>query len=96
LRYGNTPLYASPHQTLGEFCLPADDVYSLGALAIFTLTRELQIPLNYQEWPRQLHALGAEPWFIRLLERCTATARTQRPANAGMLLDCLERQGSVH
>jgi hypothetical protein len=96
LRYGNTPLYASPHQSQGEFCQPADDVYSLGALAIFTLTRELQVPLAQQDWQRQLRALGAEPWFIRLLERCTAAARTRRPATAGVLLDCLQRQRSVH
>jgi serine/threonine protein kinase len=95
LQYGKTRFFASLQQRGGEFCQRCDDVYSIGVLAIGTLTGDFHTPIQHRDWQAQVCSRGAEEWFIHLLARCVADDRNDRPADASVLRACLEARQVV-
>lgn len=65
------------------------DVYSMGVLLIQAL-HEAQIR-DFHEVAPALDAIAVPPDVRRLLERCTSTDPTQRPANGSVLAEDLRR-----
>lgn len=98
-----TPLYMSPEQALGTANLgPATDVYSLGATLFHVLAgkppfeAETALALSMKhakEAPPPLQSLnpGVSEGLARIVARCLAKKPEDRYADAGALLEDLER-----
>lgn len=98
-----TPLYMSPEQALGALNLgPATDVYALGATLFHVLAgkppfqAETALALSMKhakEPPPPLQSLNprVSDGMTRIVERCLAKKPEDRYADAGDLLDELER-----
>ncbi len=98
-----TPLYMSPEQALGTADLgPTTDVYALGATLFHVLTGRppfqgesaLALTMKHaKEAPPPVQSLnpGVSDGLNRIIARCLAKRPQDRPADAGELLEELER-----
>jgi serine/threonine protein kinase len=91
LRGSHTPLYASPQQMRGEAPDPRDDVHALGVIWYQLLTGDLQSGPPTGLWAEELEEQGMSRDLVRVLGACVAGKAERRPADAGVLVEQLDR-----
>jgi serine/threonine protein kinase len=87
-----TPLYASPQQRRLGPPDPRDDVYALGVIWFQMLSGDVtkELPRG-GSWKRKFHEQGATAEMVALLERCIEDDPAERPADAHVLADELNK-----
>jgi serine/threonine protein kinase len=91
LRGSHTPLYASPQQMRGEPPDPRDDVHALGVIWYQLLTSDLQSGPPTGLWTEELEEQGMSRELLRVLGACVASKAERRPADAGVLVEQVEK-----
>jgi hypothetical protein len=87
-----TPLYASPQQRKFGPPDPRDDVYALGVIWYQMLVGDLTAePPRGGAWKKKILDRGASAEMVGLLERCIEDDRDERPADARLLAEELQR-----
>jgi formylglycine-generating enzyme required for sulfatase activity/serine/threonine protein kinase len=87
-----SPLYASPQQMYGDKPDPRDDVYALGVTWYQLLTGNLTAPApTGLRWTEGLRRKGISNDALILLSSCVEGDPADRPDDAAMLADLLER-----
>jgi formylglycine-generating enzyme required for sulfatase activity len=94
VRGAYTPLYASPQQVQrrpGAAADPRDDVHALGVIWFQLVTGDLALTAVPADWREQLAERGMAAEHIELLGACITSREDRRLADAGVLVERLER-----
>jgi serine/threonine protein kinase len=88
-----TPIYASPQQKRGNAADPRDDVFALGVIGYQLLLADVTAERpGGKGWRRAMQAEGMQAELLDVLESCWDDSPSERPSDAGELLDRLPRE----